>query len=291
MDLWIKIDAFLRAPCEIPKPFGIFHILMLTLVCLGCVLVSFLHKREHPERVRRFIFIAGICVILLEVYKQYVLNFSIVDGKLAFAVCWGAFPFQFCYLPLYLDLLFGITRKGRLHKSLAAFLGTFFIVAGVAVMLYPTSVFVEIAGINLQTMLCHGVMIVNGVYLLSSEYVPLKHKSILKALPVFAVCVVIATVFNEIAYYTGLTESTTFNMFYISRHYGSADLPVAQLLPFEISPPVIFFGYLFGFPLLAYLVLLIAMGIKKGVVALKRAVEDGAKENSQFDAHAEKKLR
>ena len=290
MDLWIKIDAFLRTPCQTPKPFGSFHILMIALVCLGCVLVSLLHKKEHPEHVRRFIRIVGICVILFEVYKQYVLNFSIVDGRLVFTMCWGAFPFQFCYLPLYLDLLFGITRRGKLHESLSVFLGTFFIVAGVAVMLYPSSVFVEIAGINLQTMLCHGVMIVNGVYLLSSEYVPLKHKSIVKALPVFAVCVVIATVFNEIAYYTGLTETTSFNMFYISRHYTSADLPVASFLPFEISPPAIFFGYLFGFPLLAYLVLLIAMGIKNGVVALKKAFAEEESEKRELEALARKKL-
>ena len=269
MDLWIKIDTLLRTPCEEPKPFGGFHVLMLTLVVLGCVLVVFLHKREHPEHVRHFILITGICVILFEIYKQYVLNFSVVDGKLVFHICWNAFPFQFCYLPLYLDILFGVTKKGRLHESLAVLLGTFFIVAGAAVMLFPATVFSEVAGINLQTMLCHGIMIVNGVYLLSSEYVPLKHKSILKALPVFAVCVVIATVFNEIAYYTGITEITEFNMFYISRHYGSIDLPIAVNLPFEISPPVIFFGYLFGFPLLAYLVLLIAMGIKKGALAIK----------------------
>ena len=184
------------------------------------------------------------------------------------------------------------TRVCILHKKCAKvrYLGTFFIVAGAAVMLFPATVFSEVAGINLQTMLCHGIMIVNGVYLLSSEYVPLKHKSILKALPVFAVCVVIATVFNEIAYYTGITEITEFNMFYISRHYGSADLPLAQLLPFEISPPVIFFGYLFGFPLLAHLVLLIAMGIKNGAVALKKVFTDEESEKREIEALARKKL-
>ena len=288
MNFWIKVDAFLRAPCEEPKLYGAFHIFMIALVLLGSLLVCFLHKREHPERVRRYILITGIFVILFEIYKQYLHNFSIVDGVLTFQINWSSFPFQFCYLPLYLNVLFGVTKKGRLHEGLAVFLGTFFVVAGAAVFFYPASVFTDIIGLNLQTMLCHGAMIINGVYLLSSGYVKLEHKSILKALPIFYVCVFLATVFNELAYYTGITEITTFNMFYISRHYGSADLPVAELIPFEVPPAGIFFAYLLGFPLIAYLILLIAMGIKKGALAIKSAFAYGVEAENNTEKNSVK---
>lgn len=274
MEFWIKIDTLLRAPMEAPKPFGIFHILMLALVLFGSLFVALSHKKGHPEDVRRFVFWAGIGVILFEIYKQYLYNFSIVDGKLTFHYSWDTFPFQFCYLPLYLDVLFAVTKKGRFHNALAVFLATFFVVAGTAVMLFPSSVFGTYLGMNLQTMLCHGIMIVNGVYLLSSGYVKLEHKSILKALPLFAACVFLATVFNELAFYTGVTENNIFNMFYISRHFGSDYLPIAPLLSTYIPPATIFFIYLFGFPLLAYFVLLIAMGIKGAVGLFKEKLDE-----------------
>lgn len=255
---------------SVPRLFGAFHCFMLLIVVVSSVLVCVLHKKDKPERVRRFIFWVGIGAVLFEIYKQYLLNFSIADGALAFAVCWSAFPFQFCYLPLYLNPLFALTKKGSLHDSLAAFLATFFLAAGLLTIVYASTVFTDTVGLNIQTMLCHGAMVVNGVYLLYSGYVKLEHKSILAALPIFLICVMLATVLNEVAYYTGFTDGQYFNMFFISRHYDSSFLPFCSVLPFVLPPAAIFFGYLFGFPLVAYLVLLAAMGIKKCALLIKR---------------------
>ncbi len=270
MNFWIRIDKLLRTPVSVPPMFGWFHFLMLAIVAASAVLVCVLHKKDKPERVRRFIFWVGIGALLFEIYKQYLLNFSMVDGTPVYSACWSAFPFQFCYLPLYLNPLFALTKKGSLHESLAAFLATFFPVAGLFTIVYASTVFTNVVGLNIQTMLCHGAMVVNGVYLLYSGYMKLEHKSILAALPVFFVCVLLATALNEIAYFTGITEEHYFNMFFISRHYDSSFLPFASALPFVLPPAAIFFGYLFGFPLVAYFVLLAAMGIKKCALLIKR---------------------
>ncbi len=133
--------------------------------------------------------------------------------------------------------------------------------AGVCVMLYPVTVFIGTIGINIQTMVCHGSMIVLGVYLLYSGYVKLSHKTILKALPVFVVTVLVAMVMNEIAFQTGLTERESFNMFYISPHCDP-HLPVYSMVQQIVAYPWCLIGYVGGFTLAAYLILLLAMGIQ-----------------------------
>ena len=105
-------------------------------------------------------------------------------------------------------------------------------------------------------------MISIGVYLLYSGHVKLSHKSILGAMAVFAVCVGLAAVMNEIAYFSGLLESETFNMFFISRHCEGT-LPVYSLVQQVVPFPFCLIIYIAIFSLAAYVILLAAMGIKK----------------------------
>jgi hypothetical protein len=127
-------------------------------------------------------------------------------------------------------------------------------------MVYPGDVFISTAGINVQTMFCHGSMITVAVYLLGSGYVKLEHRTILKAIPVFAVMLTIAMVMNEIAYQKGLLETDYFNMFYISP-YCDPHLPVYSTVQELVSYPLELVVYIAGFTLAAYIMLLIAMGI------------------------------
>ena len=129
-------------------------------------------------------------------------------------------------------------------------------------MLYPATVFIGTVGINIQTMVCHGSMIVIGVYLLYTGYVKPAHKTILKAIPVFVVCVGMAVVMNEIAHASGLLERETFDMFFISP-YGTPSLPVYSLVQNVVAFPWCLVLYILGFSLAAYIMLLIAMGIAK----------------------------
>ena len=167
---------------------------------------------------------------------------------------------------MYVGLLAGIFRKGKIHESLCAYLATYAVFAGICVMLYPTTVFTGTIGINIQTMVCHGSMIYVGIYLLYSGYVKLEHKTILKAIPVFVAAVAVAVVLNEIAYYSGLLETDGFNMFYISRHQ-EPHLPVYSLVQEAVAYPWCLILYVAGFSLAAYLILLIAMATKRAVSA------------------------
>lgn len=258
---WADVLRTLDAKMEEPELFGWFHITFLLLSFIAAAILCLLHKNASQERVRNIVFGVAVAVIILEVYKQVNYSFSYADGNVTFQYQWYAFPWQFCSMPMYVGFLAGVFRKGRIHDSLCAFLATYAMFAGLCVMFYPESVFVDTIGINIQTMICHGSMITVGIYLLYSGYVKLVHKTILKAIPVFMVSVLTAVILNEIAFQSGLLNDHEFNMFFISPHCEPS-LPVYSLVQNAVPYPWCLIIYVSAFTLAAYLILLVAMGIK-----------------------------
>ncbi len=160
---------------------------------------------------------------------------------------------------MYVGSLAALTR-GKLHDALCSYLATFSLFAGLCVMFYPGDVFIDTIGINVQTMICHGSMVAIGIYLLSTGYVKLAHKTVLKAAPVFAACVLMAAGMNELAHLTGLKE--TFNMFFISPHWDCT-LPLYSLIHEAVPFPLNLLIYIAGFTAAAWIVLLVGMAIRK----------------------------
>ena len=266
MDFFASILRFLDTAMETPTCYGLFHILWLVGFALATVALCLWH-RKHPLDQRKVILSVSVAVIILELYKQLNFSFSYENG-VVFDYQWYAFPFQFCSTPMYVGLLAGIIKKGKVHDALCAYLSTFAIFAGAAVMVYPGDVFIQTIGINIQTMVCHGSMILVGVYLLATNYVKSEHKTILKAACVFVVCLGIAMVLNEIAHRTGLLETDTFNMFYISP-YCDPHLPVFSLVQPLLPYPLELVVYILGFTAAAYIMLLLSMAAKS--MAKKKA--------------------
>lgn len=259
MEFFQWILALLNYKIETPTLYGWFHLLWLGLSIALTVVACLWGKRASEQTVRRIVFFTAVAVAILEVYKQ--INYTFGSGDRTAEYLWYAFPFQFCSTPMYVGLLTGIFRKGKIHDALCAYLASYALFAGVCVMFYPTTVFTPTLGIDIQTMICHGSMPVVAALLLSSGHVPLNKKTILTALPVFLACVAIAAVLNEIAYVTGLLENHTFNMFFISPHCEPSLVvysQVQELLPFPLCLVV----YIAGFTAAAFLMLLGAMGIR-----------------------------
>ena len=259
MSFFEKILEVLDAKMVRPEAWGWFHLLFWGLSIGSAVLLCVLHKKEKSDRVRKVVLTVAIIVILLEIYKQINYSFSYGNG-ISFDYQWYIFPFQFCSTPMYIGLLAGIIKKGKVHDALCAYLATYAMFAGLITMAIPNDIYIETVGINIQTSICHGSMITVAIYLFYTGYVKPQHKTILKAMPVFACTMGIAMIMNEIAYHCGLEE--TFNMFYISPHQAPSLLvysDVHNAVPFPFCTII----YFLGFSLAAYLILLAAMGISK----------------------------
>ena len=273
METLASILEFLDYPIEKPAVFGWFHWLWIGLTVAVAAVLCLWHKKSGTEdRVRRVIFGNALLVFILEVYKM--INYNLhYDNGIYWDFQWYAFPWQFCSTPMYIGLLTCIFCKGKVHDSLCAYLATFALFAGLCVTVYPGDAFCGTLGINIQTMICHASMVSVAIYLFYSGYVKAEHKTILKAIPVFAVCVAIAAIMNEVMVLSGIVGDETFNMFFISRHF-ECTLPVYSLVHNSLPFPVNLIIYILGFSLAAYIMLLIAMACK--AVSKKLAPKDAA---------------
>ncbi len=239
-----------------PGMYGWFHILWLMITAALVLLAIRFGKRATDRQVHNTILITAILVSILEIYKQIVFTFSVGDNGIAADYAWYAFPFQFCSTPMYVGLLAGMIRKGKLSDCLCAYLATYAVFAGLAVMFYPGDVFIDTIGINIQTMVCHGSMIPIGALLYASGRVKVQWRTLLRASMVFIVALGIACVLNEIAYFSGLLNTDTFNMFYVSRHCDP-HLPVYSLIQSLLPFPLELLVYIFGFTAAASIMMLI----------------------------------
>lgn len=278
MDFWISTLEWMDTKMTTPTLYGSFHLFWLMLVVLFTLVLCIQAQRANHHQVCNVVLTVAVTAIVLEVYKQINYTFSYDNGVITAAYQWYAFPWQFCSTPMYIGLLAGIFRKGKFHDCLCAYLATYAVFAGLCVMVYPGDVFTKTVGINFQTMFCHGSMIVVGIYLLVSGHVKADHRTIFKAVPVFAATVGVAMLLNEVAHSTGLLQEHSFNMFYISP-YCDPHLPVYSLVQQVVPYPISLIIYIVGFTAAAYIMLLGGMGVRKLTLAFRKL---SAKPVTQF---------
>lgn len=247
---------------KMPRPdaYGWFHLLCIGLTVGLSVLACLRGKHNTAKTVGKIVFLTAVLVAAFEIYKQVQYTFG--DGSKAPAYQWYIFPWQFCSTPMYIGLLTGVFKKGKIHDALYAYLATYAMFAGLCVMVYPGDVFTKTIGINIQTMVCHGSMVVIGVYLLASGQVKANWRTLLSAMAVFSCCVGIAMGLNEIAYRSGLLENHVFNMFFISP-YCAPSLPVYSLVQQVVPYPFCLIIYVGAFSAAAGIMLLLAVGIRR----------------------------
>lgn len=246
-----------------PELFGAYHISSIILTFVVAYIVCRFYKKGDTDRVLIFVFATSMIVVAFEVYKQISYSFSISEGRIVFDYNWSKFPFQFCSLPMFVGFLTKVVKKGgKLQESFLAFLATYAIFGGASVLFYPATVFSESFGMNIQTMVCHGSMIVVGILLYYSGVVKAEWKTLLKALPVFFVTFAMAIAMNHIANAVGINEVGKFDMFYFSPYFDSS-LPVYSALQPILPYPVCLLIYFVGFTFIASLILLVAIGFSQ----------------------------
>lgn len=239
--MFFKIIEFFSARMEKPTLYGWFHLMCLGIVLIFSILVIIFRKKFSQKFINNTLLITGIVFLVFEIYKQLVMTY---DSNGLTGILWYIFPFQFCSTPIYLTLLAGILRKGKVYDCIVSYLGTYSLFAGLAVMFLPTTVFISLIGINIQTMVVHGGMVVIGFLLLSTQTVKYSWKSLLKATLIFVIMSFIAMLMNVLWYFFGTTD--TFNMFFISPWY-ECTLPILDTI--QANAPYIIFllCYFVGF--------------------------------------------
>ena len=166
-------------------------------------------------------------MLVLEIYKQiFYAGLHVRDGHLVWDYQWGNFPFQLCSMPLYLLPFVAFMKEGKVRDSILAFLSTFAFFGGMVVFVYPNDVFVRMIGINIQTMVHHGLQIVLGIYFMVYNRKKLNWIYFLRGAIVFGISMFTALMLNIIMYHAVMVHiGQSFNMFYIGP-YVKCHLPI-----------------------------------------------------------------
>lgn len=254
----------LNATMDIPPSFGIFHFAFMLLFIASTVLICIKFKDAKDSTMRRIALISWIIMLVLEVYKQFVLSFKLDGATPTWDYQWYAFPFQLCSTPLYVLPFIAFMKESKFRDALMSFMSTFSFFGGLVVFIYPNDVFATLIGINIQTMIHHGLQLLLGVYFFVYNRKKANIKYHLSAIPVFVVLAGIAVILNEVVYSAIISNgwNDAFNMFYISAYYPN-HLPILSTV-YELVHPILFIIiYVIGFALVGTLIYGIMKGLKK----------------------------
>jgi len=259
MNFFENLINSLKGTMETPGNYSVFHLVSIGLAIMLTVVLCIFFKNASNKTFRIVVGIAWGVMLVLEIYKQIIYSYTYENGVSNWSYRWHAFPFQLCSTPLYVLPLVVFLKEGKIRDAAMSFISTFAFVGGLVVFIYPNDVFESLIGINIQTMVHHGLQIVLAIYLMVYNRRKLNFKYFLSGISIFAIAFILANIFN-LSFNT--VSDSSINMFFVSP-YVATNLPILSqayaALPFIIYLVV----YFIGFILAAYIVYAIQFGLIK----------------------------
>ena len=241
----IHLRELLSTTSEMPLPMGTLHISSLVALAVALIIFVPIFCRAKDKTARAICFIFWLVLVVLELGKQFAAATSVEDGKLIFDYSLGALPLHICSSPFYVLPIFFLAKKDFIKKVSAAFMCTFSLIGGFAVMAFPESVFGEQMYTNAQSMIHHSLQIVAGVCLGLRYGKRFDKDSFVGAVAIFLNLAAVALAANLIThdYFVKNGISSELNMFFISPYVRFIP-PVLSGLGIEDMP---YLAYLFSF--------------------------------------------
>ena len=273
---------------EMPKPenFKGFHLAFVALAIIATMLMCIFLRDAKYKTFRAILLACWLVMVTLETYKQlvYGLSYNAESNSIAWEFVWRVFPFQLCSSPLYVLPFIIFLPKGHVRDAMMSFMAFFSLFGGLGVFAYPGNVFCETIGINIQTMVHHGLQVVLGIYIAVYNRKKIRILYYLKGAIVFVALMLIAifmniTVNNILAAIGfDMTQSANrFNMFYIGPYHYCQELPILTDIHPIVGPVWFIFIYLIGFLVIG----LLLFGIIYGIISLVNLIKGSAKRSKK----------
>ena len=258
MDFLFKLIEIANTPMTTPTLYRTFHLVWILVAVVSAVLMCVFLKNVSERGVRLICLAFWLVLVAFEIYKQFKFTHLVVDGVFVFDYNWYQFPFQLCSSPHYILPLVFLLPNGRIRDAAIAFLMTFSVFGGLAVFVFPNDVFCATLGLNVQTMVHHGIQIVSGLFLGARYRERLTARFFFGGAGVFAVLLSMAIVINEVVqkWLFANGDSDVCNMFYVSRYFPTT-LPVLSDIYPKVPYPVFVAIYALGFVVVAGIIFLL----------------------------------
>ena len=277
MDFLIGLLNFLKGTMPVPLAYGWLHLSFVCLTIIVSVLMCVFLRDISERGVRIACLVMWLIILTFEIYKQIVYTFHVQGDTIVVDYTWAFFPFQLCSSPLYILPFVVFLPEGRVRDMMCSFMMAFSIFGGICVYAIPGDVFCMYTGINIQTMVHHGIQIVSGVFLAARYRDRLNFKYLLGGSVIFAAMMGVAMLLNftvpDALADAGINE--VFSMFYVSATVP-CHLPVLSIIYPLVPFPIFVIIYFVGFLLMAAVIFYIA----KGIVLLSRAIGKACLKNA-----------
>ena len=196
-----------------PAMFGPFHLGMLAGIALVCVLVFLIIRRWRERALLRLIFILGVGMVLMEVWKQwFVWNYVYVHER----NLWF-FPWQLCSMAMYCCLLLPYLKRKH-QDAVLVFLATFSLLAALMALAVPADMLRPQILLTLHGFIYHGLMLVES--LTAAIIIGKRGKaSFTPAVMLFIIMAAIAEMINVAGHYLMHDIHREPDMFFITPYY------------------------------------------------------------------------
>jgi len=248
-----KIFDFLKTEMEVPVAGSAWHLFFVGLTIFETILFAILFRNSKEKTFRKVILIMWIIMCVMEVYKEVIYTFEDYHNP---SYKWALFPFQFCSTPFYVFPILIFCKEGKFRDMFLGFTATFVLFAGIGLLSVPTS-FCQYVGINIQTMVHHGIQVVVGILVAVHENKKFTFIYFLKSLLVLLAFITLAILMNEFIFtlVKEMAWGSEFNMFYISRHVVN-QLPVLDKF-WAKSYMLFILTYIIGFSAIGFVIFVI----------------------------------
>ena len=200
-----------------PAMFGAFHLGMLAGIAVVCALVFLLIRRWREKALLRFIFIVGVVMVLLEVWKQWFVRTYVYPGP----VNLWFFPWQLCSMAMYCAVLTPWVGR-KFQDTLLVFLSSFSMFAAVVALAIPSDM------LRVQILFaCHG-FVYHGLMILEALAAMLvlrrREAKFRPAVWLFLGMAAVAEVINVAAHLALHDIHREPDMFYITPYYPTTQM-------------------------------------------------------------------
>ncbi|HBF86312.1 MAG TPA: hypothetical protein DDW54_01380 [Clostridiales bacterium] len=243
-DFYKIVKAMLLYMDTAEKPWHTFHLVAIALTVGATALALYIIKKDVTRGAHLVYVFTSAVMIIGEVYKQFCLTFC---NPVPF-YDWYYFPFQFCSTPLITFTLCAILKKGKLFDVLSIYNGTYCLFAAIIVFVVPSSVFTKSAGLNVQSMAHHAMMIIGGASSLVYSANKITLKAFFGAVGIFTLMMIAAEILNFVV--SVISDDNTINYFFISKAYGPVFIQPfkdAYSHPFLVAMYYVVFTEIAGF--------------------------------------------
>lgn len=274
MDLIEKLYNLTTIEQAEPAPGGSYHLAWIISAIAVTLILCAIVRRADDMVFRKIILFLWLVMVVFEAYKQTLFNAEMIDGKLVLNYDWSEFPFQLCSTPLYVLPWLALLKDGLIRDFAASFTMTYALIGGVAVYMFPGSVFTGYIVGNVQTMIHHGIQIATGVITAVKYRDRLNFKFFLKGfltfVLLFTVAMLLNSVFRDYLISAGIMEvDETFNMFLVSP-YMEFKSPAFEDVMLLFTPWQRVVLYFIGLPIGAAIVMLLLRRLLRTEIASTR---------------------